>query len=120
MIEVAAFDLDAGRVGLDRLLEHVHRPTGVFVAGANLALGVIDQARRHGVRVPDDLAIVGYGDMDTVRLVEPPPTMVSLPAREIGLRAMTTLQRLINGVEVTPERVVLDVELTVRASCGSH
>ena len=120
VIEVAGFELDDGRMGLDRLLESSDRPTGVFAGGANLALGVIDQARRHGVRVPDDLAVVGYADIETARLVEPPLTMVSLPAREIGLRAMTTLQRLIGGVELTPERVVLEVELTVRASCGPH
>lgn len=120
VIEVAGFDLDSGRTGLDLLLESSDRPTAVFAAGANLALGAIDQARRHGVRVPDDLAVVGYGDMETARLVEPPLTMVILPAREIGLRAMTTLQRLIGGVDVTPERVVLEVELTVRASCGPH
>jgi LacI family repressor for deo operon, udp, cdd, tsx, nupC, and nupG len=120
MIEVAGFDLDAGRAGLVRLLESSNRPTAVFAAGADLALGVIDQARLHGVRVPDDLAVVGYADIPTARLVEPPLTMVSVPAREIGLRAMTTLQRLMGGMDVIPERVVLEVDLTVRESCGPH
>jgi DNA-binding LacI/PurR family transcriptional regulator len=120
VIEVAAFDIDAGRSGLDRLLERSDRPTGVFAAGADLALGVLDQARHRGIRVPDDLAVVGYADIETARLVEPPLSMVSVPAREIGLQAMTTLRRLMDGADVTPERVVLDVDLIVRGSCGPH
>ncbi|MET0836473.1 MAG: substrate-binding domain-containing protein [Thermoleophilaceae bacterium] len=46
--------------------------------------------------------------------------MVSVPAREIGLRAMRTLDRLIHDGEPRPSRTVLDVELVVRASCGPH
>jgi DNA-binding LacI/PurR family transcriptional regulator len=120
VIEVSGFGLDEGRTGLDRLLESGPQPTAVFAASANLALGVIDQARSRGVRVPDDLAVVGYADTDAARLVEPPLTMVSAPAREIGFRAMATLQRLMAGEPVTKERVMLEVDLTVRSSCGRH
>lgn len=120
VIEVTGFGLDEGRTGLDRLLESGAQPTAVFAASTDLALGVIDQARSRGVRVPDDLAVVGYADTDAARLVEPPLTMVSVPAREIGFRAMATLQRLMAGEPVTDERVVLEVDLTVRSSCGRH
>jgi DNA-binding LacI/PurR family transcriptional regulator len=47
-------------------------------------------------------------------------TMVSVPAREIGLQAMRTLDRLMRDGRSRPRRAVLDVELVVRASCGPH
>jgi DNA-binding LacI/PurR family transcriptional regulator len=53
-------------------------------------------------------------------LVEPALTMVSLPAREMGVRAMRTLQTLIDGRKASRRRTVLDVELVVRDSCGVH
>lgn len=118
--QVLTFTLDSGRSGLGRLLEGPDPPTAVFAAGAQLALGTIDEARRRGVRVPEDLAVVGYTDLEAAELVQPPLTMVSVPAREIGLQAMRTLRRLIAGERVRPRRVVLDVELVVRSSCGPH
>ncbi len=120
IVEVPGFSLEAGRRGLDRLLEHPDPPTAVFAAGAVLALGVIDEARAQDVRVPDDLAVVGYTDIEAASLVQPPLTMVSVPAREIGVQAMATLGRLISGQRVGRGRVVLDVELVVRSSCGRH
>jgi DNA-binding LacI/PurR family transcriptional regulator len=92
----------------------------VFAAGAVFALGAVDEARREGVRVPGDLAIVGYTDIEAASLVEPPLTMVSVPAREIGARAAAALVRLIRGERVTPKVVVMDVDLVVRASRGAH
>jgi DNA-binding LacI/PurR family transcriptional regulator len=118
--QVPAFSLEAGRSGLARLLDLPDPPTAVFAASSSLALGTLDEARRRGVRIPEDLALVGYTDIETATLVEPPLTMVSVPAREIGVRAADALRRLIGGEAVAPDPIVLDVELVVRSSCGSH
>jgi DNA-binding LacI/PurR family transcriptional regulator len=103
-----------------RLVDDPEPPTAVFAAGAVLALGVLDEARRLGVRVPEDLAVVGYTDVEAATLVQPPITMVSVPTHEIGVRAMTALARIIAGERVPAKEVVLDVELVVRESCGPH
>ena len=118
--EVDEFTIEAGRAGLARLLALPDPPSAVFAAGEVLALGVFGEARSRGMAVPGDVAIAGYTDSPTAALVDPPLTMVSVPAREIGLRAMRTLDRLIRDGEPRPRRTVLDVELVVRASCGSH
>jgi DNA-binding LacI/PurR family transcriptional regulator len=117
---VDEFTVDAGRVGLERLVDLPDPPSAVFAAGETLAVGVLQEARSRKIDVPGDLAITGYTDSPTAALVEPPLTMVSVPAREIGLQAMRTLSQLIRGKKVRTRRKVLDVELVVRDSCGSH
>jgi DNA-binding LacI/PurR family transcriptional regulator len=119
VFEVSEFTLEAGRSGLARLLES-DSPSAVFAAGEVLTLGALQEARSRGIDVPGDLAIVGFTDSPSATLVEPPLTMVSAPAREIGLRAMRTLHALMAGTKPRPRRTVLDVELHLRASCGSH
>lgn len=120
LAEVGEFTVDAGRAGLERLLSLPEPPTAVFAAGETLALGVLQEARSRQIDVPGRLAIAGYTDSPAATLVEPPLTMVSVPTREIGLQAMKTLAELIRGRKLRTRRRVLDVELVVRASCGSH
>ena len=76
--------------------------------------------RSRRIDVPGDLAITGNTDSPAAALVEPPLTMVSVPAREIGIQAMRTLADLIRGKNPRPRRRVLDVELVLRDSCGPH
>jgi LacI family transcriptional regulator len=118
--EVDEFTVDAGRIGLARLLEVPDPPSAVFAAGETLALGVLQEARSRRMDLPGDLAIAGYTDSPAAALVEPPLTMVSVPEREIGCQAMRALADLIAGKKPRPRRTVLDVELVVRDSCGSH
>ena len=118
--EVDEFTVDAGRAGLERLLDLPDPPSAVFAAGETLALGVLHEARSRGIDVPADLAITGYTDSPAAALVEPPLTMVSVPAREIGIQAMQTLAKLIRGKKLRTRRKILGVELVVRESCGSH
>lgn len=118
--EVEEFTVEAGRIGLARLLDRSDPPSAVFAASEVHALGVFREARARGMSIPEDLAIVGFTDSPVAALLEPPLTMVAVPAREIGLLAMGALHGLIQGVVEQPRRTVLDVELIVRASCGSH
>jgi DNA-binding LacI/PurR family transcriptional regulator len=118
--DVGEFSFGAGRAGLARLLDLPEPPTAVFAAGDVLAQGVLEEARARGLDIPRDLAIVGYTDSPSAALVEPPLTMVAVPSREIGERAMRTLAASIAGGGPRPRRVVLDVELVVRRSCGPH
>jgi DNA-binding LacI/PurR family transcriptional regulator len=118
--EVGEFTVEAGRLGLAHLLDKPDPPTAVFAAGETLALGVLREARSRHIDVPQHLAIVGYTDSPTTALVDPPLTMVSVPAREIGIQAMRTLSDLTHGKKPRPRRTILDVELILRDSCGTH
>lgn len=118
--EVGEFSVDAGRLGLAQLLELPEPPTAVFAVDELLALGVLREARARRIDVPGQIGLVGYTDSPVSTLVEPALTMVSVPVREIGVRAMRTLQSLVAGRKPSRRRTVLDVELVVRDSCGAH
>jgi DNA-binding LacI/PurR family transcriptional regulator len=118
--EVDAFTIDTGRQGLANLLEQHHPPSAVFAAGAVLALGAFQEAQARQLDVPAQLALCGYTDSPTAALVQPALTVVSVPAQEIGIRAMRTLAGLIQGKKPRPRRTTLPIELILRDSCGDH
>jgi DNA-binding LacI/PurR family transcriptional regulator len=118
--EVEEFTLEAGRAGTARLLDAREPPSAVFAASETLALGVVQEAHYRGLDIPRELAVIGYTDSPAAVLVDPPLTMVSVPARRAGVEAMRTLHALIDSSKPSPRRVVFGTELVVRASCGSH
>ena len=118
--EVPTFTVDAGRAGAARLMELPAFPTAIVAGSAVHAVGVLNEAKARGLDVPGDVAIVGYTDPELAALVDPPLTMVSVPARAAGARAMRTLHRLMAGERVRPRRAVLGADLVLRESCGSH
>jgi DNA-binding LacI/PurR family transcriptional regulator len=118
--EVDSFTIETGRQGLAHLLEQRNPPSAVFAAGEVLALGALQEAQARQLNVPAQLALCGYTDFPTATLVQPPLTMVSVPAQEIGIRAMQTLASLIHGKTPRPRRTTLPVELILRDSCGHH
>lgn len=101
-----------------RLLDRPDRPTAL-VAGADMvALGAIRAARRLGLSVPGDLAVVGIGDERFAPLMEVPLTTVALPKGESGSLAVQTLHHYIENGQA-PDHL-LDVHLVVRDSCGAQ
>lgn len=97
------------------------RPTAVFVTADQLAMGFIHRLQERGVRVPDDIAVVGYDDIVYAEFLQVPLTTVALPKYEMGVRAVETLfDRIEAGEDGQPWRqVMLQPELIVRASCGA-
>jgi DNA-binding LacI/PurR family transcriptional regulator len=120
VVEVPDFSAEAGQEGARRLFDLPDRPSGVFAASDLVAIGLLEGARAAGARVPEDLAVVGYPDVQAAPWVQPPLTMVAVPAREAGARAMDTLVRLIAAENIPGGEVVLEVELVIRESCGVH
>lgn len=70
--------------------------------------------------VPDDLAIVGFDDLDMVSHLKTPLTTVARPLREMGRRAAEILVRRIRGERIPVQQVVLPTALIIRESCGRH
>jgi DNA-binding LacI/PurR family transcriptional regulator len=100
--------------GLLRLPEP---PTAVFAASDVLAMGALAAAREHGARVPEDVSVIGFDDIDFAAYCNPPLTTVRVPAYEMGQLAVRVLISLIRGRETTPRRYLLDTDLIVRGSC---
>jgi DNA-binding LacI/PurR family transcriptional regulator len=99
-----------------RLLSRQPRPTALFVLSEIMVAGVLKAARRMGVYVPDDLAIVTTEDSAWVEYVWPELTAVHVPMDELGARATEMLLALLDGPARPPERVVMPTRFVVRES----
>ncbi|MBN1964393.1 MAG: GntR family transcriptional regulator [Anaerolineae bacterium] len=95
------------------------RPTAIFAVTDLLAIRVLDAAQRVGLRVPLDLALVGYDDIRAAQLGVP-LTTVAQPRTAIGQRAGEILLERLYGLRTEPAHVVLPVRLVVRQSCGAN
>ncbi len=95
------------------------RLTAVFAANDQIALALYRAARAIGMRVPDDLALVGFGDIDLVAHLDVPLTTVTLPSYEIGAQAVEMLLRRIDQHPQNWQRMILPTSLVIRESCGA-
>ena len=94
------------------------RPTAVFAVNDATALGVIRAAREAGLRVPQDVAVVGFDDINMAELTDPPLTTVHIPKELMGELAARHLLDLIEGRRQMPVKSIVATTLVVRASCG--
>ncbi len=104
----------AGEKAMDELLGRGARPDAVFVASDLLAAGALAALRRHGLSVPDDVAVGGFDDSRLARTVDPPLTTVRQPFEQIAEQMCELVVRAAQGEPV--ESVVLPTELVVRES----
>ena len=109
---------EQGRDGLRQLLALPQPPDAVFAAGDYCALGALLEARRHGLRVPDDLALSGFSNESFTVVTEPSITSVDQRCEEMGQAAVRLLLELIenSGPAFAPRQVALRPQLLVRGS----
>ena len=93
-------------------------PTAVFAANDEMALGVMDAARASGLRVPDDLSIIGFDDIPTASLMQPGLTTIRQATDDIADAAVRTLMRQIDTRTMSSERIEFPSRLIVRGSTG--
>lgn len=106
---------DAGRSGVSVLLDMPTPPTAVFCANDLIALGAMETAQGRGYRVPQDLSIVGFDDIDEAALSLPPLTTIRQPPRRLGtIAAEVLLERLCGRTDAAD--ILLDFGLVVRGS----
>jgi LacI family transcriptional regulator, galactose operon repressor len=116
LVRPGDFTYESGyRAGLE-LLALPDPPTAIFAANDPEALGVVEAARVRGLRVPEDLSIVGFDDMPPSRWASPPLTTVRQPFAEMGRAAAHTLLQLAAGETLNSTRVELATTLVVRES----
>ena len=116
LVSHVSFEYEAGlKAGRD-LLDRAEPPTAVFAASDEIALGVMEEARRRGIRVPQDLSIVGFDDTFLAPRATPPLTTVAQPLHEMGQLAVRSLAQLIAGDRVGTSHIELATRLVVRGS----
>jgi DNA-binding LacI/PurR family transcriptional regulator len=91
----AAFSVDGGRRALSELLSRPDPPTGVICSSDLMAIGALHEAARRGIRVPEELSIVGFDGIDATTWTAPPLTTVEQPIAQIADTAVETLESLI-------------------------
>lgn len=106
---------EAGRAGLAALLERADPPSAVFCANDLIALGAMEAAQQRGCRVPQDLSVVGFDDIDEAARATPPLTTIRQPPQRLGAVAAETLIERLNG-RAEPKHVLLEFSLVARES----
>ncbi len=109
--------LEGGASAFDRLLETSPMPTAVVAFSDVIAWGVMEAAKRHGMRVPEDLVLIGFDDLPASRLIHPGLTTVRQGVVKKGRQAAELFIAKLRGEDSgKPQRVVLPVELVIRSS----
>ncbi|WP_029214771.1 LacI family DNA-binding transcriptional regulator [Kallotenue papyrolyticum] len=109
--------VESGYRAAQHLMERAARPTAIWALNDRMALGALQWAREHGLRVPEDVSIAGFDDIPAAALSNPPLTTVRLPSYREGQEAADLLFRILDGEEV-PSEVLVPTDVVVRASTG--
>lgn len=104
-----------GYAGMKRLLEQ--RVDGAFAFSDMIALGALDAIREAGLRVPDDIAVIGFDDLPAAAHALPPLTTIRQPVAQKGARAASLLINRIENGAGDPVQVLLPTQLVIRESC---
>ena len=113
------FEHEGGYVRGGELLEATDPPSAIFAGSDQQAFGLYEAARQRGLRVPQDLSVIGFDDLPVARWVSPPLTTVRQPLAEMGRAAAQMLDELIDGLPLRMNRVELSTELIVRESTAA-
>jgi LacI family transcriptional regulator len=120
LVRYADFTMESGYERMCSLLDGEASFTAAFVASDTVALGAKAAILEHGLRIPADIALVGFDDLPIAQYVEPPLTTVHLPVTELARRASEMLINIREGEEQVCENVILDAQLVIRKSCGAY
>jgi DNA-binding LacI/PurR family transcriptional regulator len=120
LVRYGEFSPQSGRKAMESLLALPSPPSAVLVASDVVALGAMAAVRKQGIRIPQDIALVGFDDIFLAAYVSPPLTTVRLPAYGLGWAAGDMLIRLINEDDLVEKQMLLESELVIRQSCGGN
>ncbi len=118
LIVAGDWEIDGGVAAATRLLSLPEPPTAIFAFNDNMAVGALRVARARGLRVPEELSVIGFDDVELANVVAPTLTTIRQPLAELGRMAVDRLVRLIDGQRFEALNVELGTRLIVRESTG--
>lgn len=112
------------RKWLTEILAGKNRPTAIFSINYRTSVFALQALAEHKLRIPEDMAIVGFDDFDLAAVVSPPLTTIAQSPVELARRSMGLLleriQGTASGISLSPAKILLPVKLMIRSSCGRH
>lgn len=117
----AANSIEGGYLGAKKLMELEEPPRAIFTTSDHIAFGAMDAIKDKNLRIPEDVAIVGFDNVRMSNLVEPKLTTIEVPLHKMGVYGARLLFDIIEGeegAEADPRTILLQTKLKVRKSCG--
>jgi LacI family transcriptional regulator, repressor for deo operon, udp, cdd, tsx, nupC, and nupG len=118
LIQEGDFTYESGFNLMMKFLALGEWPTAIFAANDEMAMGAIKALKSKGIKVPDDISIIGFDDIRFASIFEPTLTTIAQPAFAIGVNAMELLIKFINKEEIKRQQIILEDHLIVRESCS--
>jgi len=109
------YSLNCGRETIERIEPYLNQVDGIFAHTDLLALGVMKELKKRGIRIPEDIALIGYDNIELCTYVEPNLTSICQPSMEISVQTCEILIRLMAGENIS-RRVVIPPSLVHRDS----
>ncbi|HST80748.1 MAG TPA: LacI family DNA-binding transcriptional regulator [Kineosporiaceae bacterium] len=119
LVRIGPLYVEGGLADGTALLQLPNPPTAIFTTNDLQAHGVYEAARRAGVRIPEDLSVVGFDDLTFTKWAGPPMTTMRQPLVRMGATAARMIVALGDGEQLPEQRVVLSTELVVRQSTAA-
>ena len=116
MFEECEISYEAGRKGMRKLLKKKFDFTAVFAANTLLAIGAMDEIHKVGLKIPDDISIVGFHDTPMAQMVDPPLSVVKMPLFQLGKMVAHSLIKIIEQKESGLPMILPPVGLILRGS----
>ena len=120
LVCIGNFTPQSGFDAMQKLLSIKKLPTAVFVASDVVAFGVMDAIKKSGRNIPEDIALVGFDNVNLSEYVDPPLTTVNLPGFDIGKNAANLLINIIKNNENKNKKIILETHMVLRKSCGCN
>jgi DNA-binding LacI/PurR family transcriptional regulator len=117
LVEHANYSAESGFFAMQQLLKK--KPDAVFAGNDTIAIGALAAIQTAGLRIPEDIAVIGYDDIPTAAYLSPALTTIHVSAVEHGQKTIAMLEKLMRGEQIDDKNIVCKTELIIRDSCGA-
>lgn len=114
--------IDGGYLAVSKILSQKNRPDAIFASSDNMAIGAMEKIKQLGLRIPEDIAVIGFDNLKISGYLEPKLTTVAKPMYRMGLIAARLLFDIMeeNNGENEPQEILIQSKIKVRKSCGHN
>ena len=119
-IDDVMLSMEGGFTGMNRLLDKNSDLTAVFCANDMVSIGALRACKERGIRVPDQMSLLGINDIDNIQYTDPMLSSIHVPLEEMGSLSVTVLVDRISGGHYCPVKLFLPFQIVTRGSCCKY